>query len=94
MTQRDFGLKEPFDVDNGELDGLRPNEIFVLGYELAMVHHEVDETPGAFEKVVHAKNKDRIEASLNRREREHRWTWPNDDSSEEWVYIHVMPYLP
>jgi hypothetical protein len=33
----EFGMVRSFDIDDGQLDGLRPQEIFVLGYELALV---------------------------------------------------------
>jgi hypothetical protein len=32
----EYGLIEPFEVDGGELDGLRPQEIFALGVEWEM----------------------------------------------------------
>jgi len=32
-----FSLMRFFKIDDGELDGLRPQECFVLGYELAQI---------------------------------------------------------
>ena len=86
----DYRPVRPFDIDNGELDGKSQQECFVLGYELAMVDGILDSGEcEPFTRTVHAANKDRIEAELQRRGLSSVWTWPHDDISEEWVHLSV-----
>lgn len=61
-----YDLMEPFDIDHGELDGLRPQDVFVMGYELCQFHALADKGL-AFQKPAHVANIDRISAALNRR---------------------------
>ena len=82
---------EPFLIDDGQLDGMTPQQCFVLGYELHTVvkvaeccDHEVDMT-------VHAENVERVEAFLTARHRGWSWMWPSDDVSESWVYLKIHP---
>lgn len=88
MSEANFELFEPFDIDNGELDGLSQQECFVLGYELAQVHALLRGSCG-FEKTVHAANINRVKASAARRERECKIVWASDDVSESWAYMIV-----
>lgn len=62
----EFELSESFDIDDGELDGLRPQDCFVLGYELCQFHALADKG-GAFSKLAHADNTERIGDALLRR---------------------------
>lgn len=86
----DFGLVRSFGIDNGELDGLRPKDCFVLGYELACVDMEL-KTGEAIRRPVHAENKDRIESELTKQGREWTLTWMEGDSSEAWMDLNVAP---
>ena len=89
----EFEQCESFGIDSGELDGLTPQDCFVLGYELATIH-AMAETIAANETIamhlVHAANKSRIEAALQKRRRGYQWTWPSDDVSEAWVYLTIL----
>ena len=78
----------PFDIDNGELDGLSLQEAFVLGYELAQIDALFD-SGESFAKPVHAKNADRIKAEADRRGRKYQLTWLTEDSSESWMWLNV-----
>jgi hypothetical protein len=84
----EFGMVRSFDIDDGQLDGLRPQEIFVLGYELALVD-EALKTGGAFEKLIHAENWGRIKMECSRQGRQCRLTWMAGDVSESWAVLKV-----
>ena len=88
----EYDLMEPFDIDNGELDGLRPQECFVLGVEWQMCAALAD-TGKAWGKMIHLMNLPRIEAMLNRRGLEHVAAGLNMDASlatmNDWVSISV-----
>jgi len=84
----EFGLKKSFGIDNGELDGLRPQECFVLGYELA----EIDALllrPGAIDRPVHTQNRDRILQSCKEARRPCELKWLPGDVSESWQRLLV-----
>lgn len=85
----EFEQCEPFGIDDGELDGLSPQECFVLGYELCEIHSLAAIPDQEITKTVHAANKDRIEASLIRRGRPFLLRWPQDDVSESWMYLTI-----
>jgi hypothetical protein len=86
----EFGLIRPFGIDDGELDGLTPQEIFTLGYELAMVD-EALKLPGAISRMIHAENKDRIEAEAIKSGRPYKLFWAPGDRSETWMQLEVAP---
>jgi Ser/Thr protein kinase RdoA (MazF antagonist) len=84
----EFGLKKSFGIDGGELDGLSPQECFVLGYELALVDHLLT-TGQSIRQPVHADNRDRIEASCKDAERAFDLKWLPGDESESWLLLEV-----
>lgn len=84
----DFRPIRPFDIDAGELGGLTPQEVFVLGYELALVDLRI-EAGAPFETLIHADNCSRIEAELKRRGRAFRTAWMPDDPGECWMMLYV-----
>lgn len=84
----EFGLIKSFQIDNGELDGLRAQECFVLGYELAQVDQLLKAT-SEIRRPVHAKNKARIESACKDADRPYRLTWMSDDVSESWLLLEV-----
>lgn len=84
----EFGLVKSFGIDNGELDGLRPQECFVLGYELAMIDALLKE-PKGFNRPVHAHNKERIEKACRDANRPFILRWMEGDSSESWMQLDV-----
>jgi len=79
MENGEFNLLESFDVD-GKLDGLPRELCFVLGVELQMVHHEL-ENGVPFERPIHSENLERVEAMCVRRDRKYSIgyhdDWPN-----------------
>lgn len=85
----DFGLVKSFDIDDGELEGLSPQECFVLGYELAQIDHLVAE-PGAASKPVHALNRERIQKSCKDADREYTLNWMPEDTSESWMQLEIV----
>ena len=84
-----FGLIRPFDIDDGQLDGLSPQECFVLGYELADIDHLLKQ-PGAIRRPVHSANRDRIKEACDKATRPYRITWMEGDVSEEWMLLEVI----
>lgn len=57
----EFGLKDSFHVDNGELEGLRNVECFTLGVEWQMFRQKLD-THKQFTMLTHAANVKRLVA--------------------------------
>lgn len=87
-----FGLIKSFEIDNGELDGLRLQDCFVLGYELAQID-ELLKQPNAIVKPVHALNQNRIKKSCEDAERSFKLYWSPGDSSESWMMLEVASAL-
>jgi len=85
----DFGLIRPFAIDNGELEGMTPQQIFVLGYELAQLDHLIDKCKYGFTKMFHAANIERLELKLKSCDRGWEIRWMDSDQSEEWVMLSV-----
>ena len=86
----EFGLVKSFHIDDGELDGLTPQECFVLGYELAQVDQLLKAPPGIHQPV-HVENKARIESACEKADRPYRLTWLSGDVSEAWLLLEVSP---
>lgn len=85
-----YGLKKSFHVDHGELDGLRSNECFVLGYELALVDEGL-KRPAAISRPIHVENRERVEEACRDSGRAFRLTWMPGDVSETWLQLEVAP---
>jgi len=84
--QGEFGCQEPFNIDNGKLAGLNPQECFVLGYELADIIRKCQ--AGTLSKQpIHIENVDRIWSALERRGVRVSVAYPSDDESESWAYL-------
>ncbi len=60
----EFGMQFSFSVDDGELDGLSPQEIFVLGYELGSLVSRV-EFGVPFDTMFHSNNETRLKIALD-----------------------------
>ncbi len=86
----EYGNCEPFLIDDGQLDGMTPQQCFVLGYELHKIAKCAEHNPDEMDFTVHADNIERIEAFLKARDREFSWMWPSDDVSESWVYLKIL----
>lgn len=87
-SDRNFGLIRPFNVDDGELDGLTHAECFTLGYELALFDERL-KTGERFEMLAHAANKHRIEAEAAKQCRLMASAFLPDDRSESWIELAV-----
>lgn len=81
----EYGLVEPFDIDNGQLEGLTPQKCFVLGYELAQLsaEWEAGESP---KKPVHPENRERLQAAAEKRGRTVTFTVYHDD----WLWMETV----
>jgi len=90
MAERKFKLCESFNIDNGELDGLSPQNCFVLGYELADVLRIAARADEIRNHPVHVNNMERITSFLTKRDFAVKWQYPTDDSGEEWVYLNAI----
>lgn len=88
MPDAEFRPVEPFGIDDGELDGLRLADAFTLGVEWQMVAHDAEQ-PEAFERPVHAENRERLAALLDRRGRKYAMAFMRDDVSEGWLWLRV-----
>ena len=88
----EFGLVKSFNIDDGQLDGLRPQECFVLGYELGEIDRLVirDEP---ISRPVHKENRERIEKSCHDAGREFTLEWMENDVSESWMWLDVAPIV-
>lgn len=84
----DFKLVQSFGIDNGELDGMTPQECFVLGYELCHIHDVLARGYG-HEGPVHAANRERIEDACDKAEAEYILTWMPNDTSETWMLLRI-----
>jgi hypothetical protein len=83
----DFKMCEPFGIDDGELDGLSPQQCFVLGvewqkfYDIALRWKAGTLT--SFKDMCHSsENLERIKALLERHGVPYRVRWLNDDWNE------------
>lgn len=64
----EFNMVEPFHVDDGELNDLTLQQVFVLGVEFEMIRAQL-ETGAPFERMFHSDNIDRVEKMCNRQRR-------------------------
>jgi len=85
-----FELDQSFEIDNGQLDGLTPQQCFVLGYEFAHVN-ELLKTGLRMSKPIHAANRQRVKDLCRKACRGFSIRWLVDDVSERWLGLHVEP---
>lgn len=85
----DYKLIKKFHIDNGELDGVPPQQCFVLGYELATIDHLLT-LPAAFEKPVNAENHARVTQACQAAKRDFTLAWMANDVSENWLWLTVQ----
>lgn len=86
-----YRIVRPFNIDDGELDGISRQESFVLGYELALVDVRLETEPGGFEMPVHADNRGRIQSHADKIGRIVRMDWMPSDKSESWMTLVAGP---
>jgi hypothetical protein len=84
-----FGIVEPFELDDGSLNGLRPEYIFVLGVEWAMFRQQLD-AGAPFKASCLPENRARF---VKMAERHNRFVEDRDTghawSAEIWVGDHI-----
>ena len=78
----EYGLIDAFGVDDGELDGLSPQECFALGVEWALVRNDVYEKRKSH-RTVHRANVDRLQALSER----HGLLVSVEGIDETWAYL-------
>lgn len=81
----EWGLVEPFDTDNGELDGVPPAECFALGVEFEMFRQKL-KTGLVFKEHCLANNAERLVRMV---ERHNRFVEHSPAETEGWALIHV-----
>lgn len=82
-----YELVEPFDVDNGELDGVRQQVVFCLGVEWQMISALLN-AGGPIRRTIHTENVSRIKRMCIRRGRTFRIE-PCPDCPAEWHFLEV-----
>lgn len=85
-----YGLVEPFDVDDGSLDGFSPQEIFCFGVEWEMFRQKLKDTPRSFTEQIHSANVQRLLAMCKRHERSAIRRLVGDDYMD-WCLLDVGP---
>jgi hypothetical protein len=80
--QVDFALKEPFEIDGEELDGLSPQQCFVLGVEWMSTVEWVERKEGG-QLTIHRRNRGRIVRLARRRGVELLW----EDLDDGWSVV-------
>ena len=85
--ENSYSLVEPFDVDSGELDGVRPALVFCLGYEFCQVR-DAAKSGDPFHRTIHAENASRLKRMLIRKGRKFR-VEPCKECADEWAFLTV-----
>lgn len=60
MSNRNYQLVEPFDIDHGQLDGISAHKAFILGVEWLQFLSELRERSERFTTLVHVENEQRV----------------------------------
>jgi hypothetical protein len=79
-----YELAEPFDIDDGSLDGIDPKLAFTLGAQWMQIRQQLD-TGRYVEQSVLADNRDRVEKMLNRRGRDFELS----EADQGWCVLQV-----
>lgn len=88
-----FGLVKSFNIDDGQLDGLSPQQCFVLGYELSEIDRLL-EADAPIQKTINSANRERIAKACQDACREFKLSWFENDPSEGWMMLNVGPRKP
>lgn len=86
-----YECEEPFFIDNGELEGVTPQQAFVLGVEWQMVYHQTNYRSG-FDRMIHAENRARVMQLLARNKRKYECGKPKDGWCS--LLVHEQANLP
>ena len=84
-----FRLVSSFNIDNGELEGIPPQDIFTAGYQLASVEEQLKYNRKAFRIYVYAWMQQRIRVVCKASDRKFSLTWLENDPSESWMFLSV-----
>ena len=87
MTAIGYVLGEPFDIDDGELDGLSLAMAFTLGVEWAQFRATLMNVPGQFEFQLHVENAVRFAKVLIRHNRDGDIS--DDEDEDGWCVVNV-----
>lgn len=82
---------EPFDIDDDELAGIRPQVVFCLGVEWAILREQLD-TGRELSCTIHTENVERVRKMCQRRGRQFEITPCTDSGPEcekQWAYLRV-----
>lgn len=74
------------EIDDGQLDGLTPQECFLLGYEYATITANI-RAGEPFESLVNADNSDRIKLFCRSVDARYSMEWNRRDQSEGWKFL-------
>jgi hypothetical protein len=88
-TDKHWGLVDPFEIDDGELDSVSRTQAFVLGVEWARFRERLDKEQ-RFSSLANIANGDRLRRCAER----HGRIAVVRPVSPEWVEVSVMPALP
>lgn len=83
-----YGILFSFGVDNGELDGIPPHHVFVLGFELGMIYRAIEEER-EYNGIAHAENLPRIQSMCEKLGFNVASWWFHGDPSEQWVDLKI-----
>ena len=82
-----YELVEPFDIDQGELDGVTPQVVFCLGFEFCQFRIKFD-GGGPLRETVHTENVSRLKRMCIRRGRKFSAV-PCPGAETEWTFLDV-----
>ena len=77
-----FQAMDPFEVDNGELDTIKPVNAFSLGVEWGLIYSRIQARDEFHNHPIHTDNQRRIQALLSRWGYEQNW-----DLRDDWSFV-------
>lgn len=77
-----FQTAEPFGIDNGELETLKPVNAFTLGVEWGLIYGQVQAGTEFHNHPIHTDNQRRITVLLDRWGYEQSW-----DIRDDWCFV-------
>lgn len=91
MASIDFTPEFDFQIDDGQLDGLTPQQCFVMGCELKQILLIAETVDNPIGRPVRALNADRIRRACEHYGREYKLEWMRDDKAEYWMWLEIAP---
>lgn len=80
-----YHMEFDFNIDDGQLDGLSPQQVFVLGVEFGRLYQDVTEVGEDVGTQVHVENLDRIE----RLARQEGWVLHVRARDDHWATVRL-----